>query len=354
VRLHDGTSLNARVVARDPAEDLAIIKIDPPKPLPTVALGTATDLMVGETVIAIGNAFGYEHTITMGIVSALKRDVNLNREISYRSLIQTDASINPGNSGGPLFNIHGELVGVNVAIRAGAQGIGFAIPIDATIRAAAEMLSVRRRTGLVHGITVRDAVDVSDNPIRRWAIVEKVETGSPAAKAGILPGDVLDRIGDQKIVCALDLERGFLDRPMGDKLALSMKRGASARGEAGEEVRAEVVLKANERPPAALPADLVWKKLGVKVQAIPIDQVTKVNPQLHGGMLITEVNENAAAGRAGFQRGDILIGLHQWETITLDNISFVINHPDLANFSPIKFFRIRGGQLQRGWLPNLE
>src|SRR5207237_8533468 len=109
--------------------DLALLKIDAPVPLPTMPLGTAVDLMVGETVIAIGNAYGYEHTVTLGIVSAIKRDVTLNKDMSYKSLIPTDASINPGNSGGPLLNIKGELIGVNVAIRAGAQGIGCAIPV---------------------------------------------------------------------------------------------------------------------------------------------------------------------------------------------------------------------------------
>src|SRR5688500_5006104 len=113
VRLHDGTTLPARVVARDPEQDLAVIKIDPPRPLPVIPLGTSSDLMLAELVIAIGNAFGYEHTVTTGIVSALKRDVTLNKEVSYRSLIQTSAGINPGNSGGPLLNVHGELIGVN-------------------------------------------------------------------------------------------------------------------------------------------------------------------------------------------------------------------------------------------------
>src|SRR5262249_10808566 len=128
IRLADGSTYIASVFARSPEMDLAIIKIDAREPLPIVLLGTATDLMLGETVIAIGNAFGYEHTVSVGVVSALKRDVSLNKDMSYKSLIQTDASINPGNSGGPLLNVHGELVGVNVAIRAGAQNIGFAIP----------------------------------------------------------------------------------------------------------------------------------------------------------------------------------------------------------------------------------
>src|SRR5262249_4504871 len=134
VRLANGTTALATVAARQPELDLGLLKIDVNQPLQVMPLGTAADLMVGETVIAIGNAYGYEHTVSVGVVSAIKRDVTLNKDMAYKSLIQTDASINPGNSGGPLINIHGELVGVNVAIRAGAQGIGFAIPADHMVR----------------------------------------------------------------------------------------------------------------------------------------------------------------------------------------------------------------------------
>ncbi|HEV3166039.1 MAG TPA: trypsin-like peptidase domain-containing protein, partial [Isosphaeraceae bacterium] len=129
VHLHDGSSLAGRVVQQDEAIDLAILKVDAGKPLPTIALGASADLMVGEEVITIGNAYGYENTVSVGIISALNRNVTLSDEQVYRNLIQTDACINPGNSGGPLVNIEGELIGINVAVRAGAQGIGFALPI---------------------------------------------------------------------------------------------------------------------------------------------------------------------------------------------------------------------------------
>ena len=112
--------------------------------MPVISIGTSSDLMTGESVIALGNAYGYEHTVTRGIISALHRDVQVTDTQSYDNLIQTDASINPGNSGGPLLNIDGEMIGVNVAVRAGAQGIGFAIPVDKAMEVAADLMSIRR------------------------------------------------------------------------------------------------------------------------------------------------------------------------------------------------------------------
>ena len=160
VHLFDGSNHLARVIQQDKDTDLALIKIEANRPLPAIAVGTSGDLMVGETVITIGNAFGYENTVSVGIVSALKRNVTLSDEQVYRNLIQTDACINPGNSGGPLINIEGELIGINVATRSGAQGIGFALPIDDVKRVATEMLSTRRLAGTWHGMVAgEDARD---------------------------------------------------------------------------------------------------------------------------------------------------------------------------------------------------
>ena len=128
----------AHVLQTDPVMDLALFKVDADRTLAAVQIGTSSDLMVGETVITIGNAFGYENTVSVGIISALHRDVTLSDEQVYRNLIQTDACINPGNSGGPLINVNGELIGINVAVRAGAQGIGFALPIDEVKRVATD------------------------------------------------------------------------------------------------------------------------------------------------------------------------------------------------------------------------
>jgi serine protease Do len=351
VRLHDGTTLPAKVVARDPEQDLAVLKVDPPRPLPVIPLGTSSDLMLAEPVIAIGNAFGYEHTVTTGIVSALKRDVTLNKEVSYKSLIQTSAGINPGNSGGPLLNVHGELIGVNVAIRAGAQNIAFALPIDSVLKVSADMLSSRKRNGLTHGLVVRDAVDATNNPVRRWAVVDQVEPGGPAEAAGLKAGDVIDKVGNVPVKCALDVERAYLDQPGGTKLDVVARR-------AKEEMKLVVALKPIGRAvpgvTVAAGGDAVWRRLGIKVDPVAAETVSRVNKELRGGLAIADVNPDSPAARAGFRRGDVLIGLHQWETISADNVTFVLNHPDLASFFPLKYFLIHNGELKRGYLPGVD
>lgn len=363
VRLSDGSAHNARVVARDAESDLALLKVDASKPLPTMPLGTATDLMVGETVIAIGNAYGYEYTVTVGVVSAVKRDVNLNKEVSYKSLIQTDASINPGNSGGPLLNINGELVGVNVAIRAGAQGISFAIPVETMIRVTSEMLSARRHAGLWHGLLTRDEVLNTEQStdiksvdtgasvlVQRRLVVEAVEAGSPAAQAGVRKGDVLVQVADLRTNCTLDLERSLLGRTAGEKILVLVRRKGS---DQNADQRLELTLRSIERP-ALPPGEMVWQKLGVQLRGVNAELVSRASPQLHGGLAVVDVKPESVAAKAGVQRGDILVGLHTWETLTLDNVVFVLTHRDLATFNPLCFYIVRAGELHRGWLQQVD
>src|SRR5262249_40514789 len=207
VRLADGTALAARVVQQDPATDLAILKVDAGRTLPAILLGDSSDLMVGEEVITIGNAFGYENTVSVGIISALNRNVTLSDDQVYRNLIQTDACINPGNSGGPLVNIEGELIGINVAVRAGAQGIGFALPIDDVKRVAAEMLSTRRLAAVWHGLVAGEV----QNSTERKVVLVDVQAGSPAESAGFRAGDQLLTVADLQVSSPIDIERGLLD-----------------------------------------------------------------------------------------------------------------------------------------------
>jgi serine protease Do len=342
VRLADGSTYPAKVQARDAETDLALLKIEPKSPLQTMPLGTASDLMIGEPVIAIGNAFGYEHTVTTGIVSATKRDVTLNKEIAYKQLIQTDASINPGNSGGPLVNVYGELIGVNVAIRAGAQGIGFAIPVDQMIRVAGELISGRKRSQSLHGLTLRDRVEPGSSPAIRSLIIEQTELVTQTSTAGLQRGDVIVRVEDQSVTNSLEFERALLSRKPGEKINIAVTRS-------GQEKTTEVALRGPERVNAP-GGDVVWRKLGMKLSPSKPENVARVNGQLQGGLIVTDVAQDGPALRSGIQRGDILIGLHQWETLTLDNVMYVVNHPDAATFGPLKFFVIRDGVVRRGTL----
>jgi serine protease Do len=297
-------------------------------------------------VIAIGNAYGYEHTVSVGVVSAIKRDVTLNKEISYKSLIQTDASINPGNSGGPLLNINGELVGLNVAIRAGAQGIGFAIPVDSMIRVVGDMFRARRRQVSYDGLVCRDRLDDSPDGPMRTVIVDRTEPNSPAAAAGLRNGDVVEDVGNLHVACSFDVERALLDRAPGQHVPLVVRRD-------GKEQQADLVLQGPERGrPASL--DLVWRKLGVRLAPVDAELVSRVNPQLHGGLEVLAVDSEGVAAKAGIRRGDILVGLHQWETLTVDNVAFVLTHPDLASFNPLSFYLVRSGQVRRGWLQQVD
>ncbi len=152
VTLKDGETASADLVTSRIRNDLALIKINVDHPLATIPRGTSSDLMVGETVIAIGNAYGYVHTCTQGIISALHRDVPVNETQDYVDLIQISAGINPGNSGGPLLNIDGDLIGVNVAVRVGAQQIAFAIPIDQVIEIVTEMIEQHNNGRLASGL----------------------------------------------------------------------------------------------------------------------------------------------------------------------------------------------------------
>jgi serine protease Do len=338
VRLHDGSSFTARVAARDKEADLALLKIDVEHPLPTIKMGISSDLMVGETVIAVGNAFGYEHTVTVGVISALHRDVTLNKEISYKHLIQTDASINPGNSGGPLLNIDGELVGVNVAIRAGAQGIGFAIPVDQVVQCSADLLARKRRSDVTMGLIGRNCVDARHTP-PRYLEVDRVDANGAAAKAGVKSGDVVVRVGELAVNSTMDLERALLDIKPGDKLPVLVRRG-------GTEQQCELTLAA---PKPLTTSDLAWKQFGFRVAPSTAD-LSSVSSNLRGGLLLSEVNPESAAGKAGLQAGDVLVGLHLWETSTMENLSYVVKHPDLNSFYPMRFYVVRSGQMHKGYL----
>jgi S1-C subfamily serine protease len=227
VQLLDGRELPARVVGTDPASDLAVLRVETKERLPYLAAGRSDDLMIGETVIAIGNPFGLAHTVTTGVVSALHRKVGDQRRQLF-DMVQTDASINPGNSGGPLVNIQGQLIGVNTAILGDrSAGIGFAIPIDRALRVAEDLIRHGEVREGFTGVAVRDEPVKSDRigGDRMRVQVSGVETGSPAAGAGVRKGDVVEAVGDSPVESAAEYRFRVRDVPVGGTVRLVLLRG---------------------------------------------------------------------------------------------------------------------------------
>jgi serine protease Do len=345
VTLDDGRTYTADLIANDGKTDLAIIKIPAPKPLPVIRIGTSSDLMEGESVIALGNAFGYQQTVTRGIVSALGRDVQVSDTQAYDDLIQTDASINPGNSGGPLLNIDGEMIGVNVAVRAGAQGIGFAIPIDDALKIAATLLNVQRLQNKWHGLVTQAPAELG-GPLR----VTKVESASPADAAGLQAGDEIVQIGAMPVTRPLDLERALLDRTVGEALTVRVRRG-------GEQMGVELAL-ANYRGrniavrTATTDYDMaVWNVFGLRLSEEPRTTFARRNTRYRGGMRIDEVRPDSPAARQGVMAGDVLVGMHGWETASDQDIHYIVSLPNLTELGKMKFYWLRGqNTLHQGFL----
>jgi serine protease Do len=335
VTLDDGRQYTAEIVAYDAAADLAVIKIPCSKPLPVIRLGTSADLMDGESVIALGNAFGYEQTVTRGIVSALGRDVQVSDTQSYDDLIQTDASINPGNSGGPLLNIDGEMVGVNVAVRAGAQGIGFAIPIDSALAVTARLMSVERLRNTSHGLTTQVGNDF-DAPVR----VAKVTPASPAEALGIQPGDEIVSVGTLRVTRPLDVERAFLERAAGQPVSIELRRN-------GQTMMMDLALaEPRATAIAASPTNdydaKVWDALGLRLSEEPKTTFQRRSSRYRGGMHVEEVRPGSPAAEEGIQPGDILVGMHKWETASQQDVNYIVSRPSLAEMGKLKFYVLRG------------
>ena len=326
VTLASGRTVAARLISHDRRTDLAVIKIDTVEPLPVIQLGTSDDLLIGETVLALGNAFGYEHTVTRGIISALHRDVDVSPTQRYEDLIQTDASINPGNSGGPLLNINGEMIGINVAVRAGAQGIGFAIPVDSVLRIVTGLLSIERIDHTWHGLVCKTC--------GTGALIESVHSQSPAETIGMRAGDIILRVGDRSVTSQLDIERAFLGRKAGEIVAVTVTR------EGGEENLSLALAKARKQKASA--SERSWEQLGLRLASAVPSTVQQLQPRYRGGLLVQEVRFGSPASDKGIRPGDILVGLHIWETVKPDNVSYILDQIESDELDTVKFYILRG------------
>lgn len=339
VTQHDQTVHTAKLIARDESSDLAIIKIPTRRRLSTIRIGDSSTLLPGETVIAVGNAYGYSHTVTRGIISALNRNVQVNESQRYVNLIQTDASINPGNSGGPLLNIDGEMIGVNVAVRIGAQGIGFAIPSNDALEIAARLLS-ESRPRLTFGVqAVTHYYDGTSS-----YVVRKVDADSSAAAQGVKPGDVILDIGGITVHNRLDYERALLQLPPDNSFSVSLQRD-----------RERLRLKCSLVPLSATgtPANKrIWEEIGVRFAPVSRNLLGTHQKRYRGGLRILQIRPGSLAEKNGLLASDVLLGIHKWETVSLDNLSYILASPEYKTESSLKFYLLRNQQILFGQLVN--
>jgi serine protease Do len=291
----------------------------------------------------VGNAYGYEHTVTEGIISALRRAVQVSDAQFYDDLIQTDASINPGNSGGPLLNIDGEMIGINVAVRAGAQGIGFAIPVDKALDVVSGLLSSRNGQGFRHGLVVQSRA-TTDAGNQSGVLVVSIQKDSPAAEAGIKPGDVITQIDGEDLASPIDFERSFLERTAGDQIHVALRRES-------ESMKVDLKLAAATGPAAPPSVSPTWEMLGLELREISDEQFRRsYKTRYRGGLTVVSVRPDSPAAKQGIRPGDVLVGMHVWETVSLKNVSYILDkRADAAARNQMKFYILRDGSTLYGY-----
>jgi serine protease Do len=335
VILEDGQSYDAKVVGKDPKTDLALLKINPKKDLKAVTFGDSDSLRIGDWVIAIGNPFGLGHTVTAGIVSAKGRSLGLGQ---YDDFIQTDAPINPGNSGGPLFNLKGEVVGVNTAIVAGGQGIGFAIPSNMA-KYVIEQLKTKGRVirgwlgVLVQQVTPEIAESLGlKEP--QGALVSDVTPGSPAEKAGIKRGDVIVEFDGHKIKEMPDLPKLVAITPPGKEVEIKIIRQGQQK-----ELKLRVGELKEER--FSRHENSSNRDIGLSVSDITPEIVSRYGLKDRRGVVVTDVERGSVAEMAGFQPGDIILEINGEPITSTDDYTKVLERSDKEK--PILFLVKREG-----------
>jgi serine protease Do len=336
VTLSDGKSYDAKVIGRDQKSDIAVIKIDAGRSLPAAQLGDSDRLEVGEWVMAIGNPFGLDHTVTSGIVSAKGRNIG---QGPYDNFIQTDASINPGNSGGPLINLRGEVVGINSAIfsqSGGNIGIGFAIPSNAV----KELLPQLRDKGkVVRGfigasvqrVSPEIAESLGINPVR-GALVADLVKGGPAERAGVKVGDVIVEFDRRPIKDSADLPQQVARLAPGSAAPMKIIRDGK------ESTLSVTVSEMNE---TEVTASAQEGELGVTVQPLTPQLAENFGLERADGLVISAVKPGSAADEAGLRSGDVIVEINRQAVKSLADYNREIARTDKAKSV---LFLVRRGQ----------
>jgi serine protease Do len=310
VKLSDGRTLPAQVIGSDPVTDLSVIKVNAASDLPTVRLGDSDRVEIGDWVVAIGNPFGLTQTVTAGILSAKGRVIGAG---PYDNFLQTDASINPGNSGGPLFNLQGEVVGVNTAIIAGGQGIGFAIPINQAKAIIPQLVQGGRVQRGYLGIGLQEITPEIAKQLEmesaHGVMVGQVYQDSPAHRAGLREGDVILSFNGQDIKRSQALPLIVSQSPVGSVVQVEFLRE-------GKKQSAEVRLTSTDGAGAQIPistsnqGERAAEVLGLAVQDISPYESQKFGLRRGAGVKVTQVNNGSPAGAVGLKPGDLILEIN--------------------------------------------
>jgi serine protease Do len=339
VKLGDGRELPAKVVGRDAKTDLALLKIEATG-LPVIPLGDSTALQVGEPVMAIGNPFGLEQTVTTGIVSATGRVIGSG---PYDNFIQTDASINPGNSGGPLINARGEVIGINTAIFSrggGSVGIGFAVPSSLAKTVITQLADRGKVERGWLGVAIQPLTQELAKSFKRGdttgALVSEVKEGSPAEKAGMKTGDVIVELDGKKVTKATDLPGLVAEMPVGKNVPIVVMRdGREAR------LNAQIARLEDESPTKV--AETEGKgQLGLSVQPVTPPMARELGLKVKEGVLVRDVVEGGRAAEAGIRAGDVIVEVDRRPVRTIED--FKAHLAKQAKDTPVVLLVNRDGQ----------
>ncbi|MFP4106045.1 MAG: trypsin-like peptidase domain-containing protein [Phycisphaerae bacterium] len=315
VTLSDDRRFSGEVISADPAHDLAVVKIEPEngKPLPHFNLGRSDDILVGETVIAVGNPLGYSNTVSRGIVSATGRSLDFPGGIKMTGLIQTDASINPGNSGGPLLNIKGELIGITTAIRADAQNIGFAIPVDELVAQLRSLLDFEHVNRVMFGATVEQKRAAGSS--KPTLVVTKVKNASPAA-GKLRPGDIIRAIDGTGVDGMADYVCEMMDAEPGKPLSFDILRD-------GKQHKAAVTIKPMPKPDGS---QLARKWFGLTVKEVTRQVARDYRLPVARGLVVVGVAPGSPASRIGLRKKDVIFQVGRFYVNNADDLGMILEN----------------------------
>lgn len=323
VKLSSGKTYSARLIGADPAADLAVLKISAKQTFPTLTLGDSASLMIGEPAIAVGNPFGFSESVSSGIVSAIHRDLNHQADHSaLHDLIQTDAAINPGNSGGPLLNAYGQVIGINTAIRGGAQNIGFAIGVNRLRRLIPQLMD----PALVHGLNIG------------LKLRERCTLTLPAhLHLGLFVNGVEARVVEidgQKPANIVDAYALLLDVKARQKVVTIKFANGVAKS---------YPVRKSPWPPVVI---LLHRMAGLRLKQVTPAMAHQQGLAVTSGLLITKIDHNSRAAQAGLHPGDILIQIGGYPVKTLRALQMLLPHvpPDV----PVRVIVVRGRHLAAG------